>query len=101
MESRKSGDDLSINTMIRGSRGGGRGRGDHQDQYRDHRYEYEQHNTMVMVAMTVSTMTNAMVAADMVGAGAMPAKTPKEIVSIMDLEPMILVKYAAMWVTLD
>jgi hypothetical protein len=42
MESRKSGDGASVNTVTRGSRGGVRGHGDHQDQYRDHRYEYDQ-----------------------------------------------------------
>jgi hypothetical protein len=44
MESRKSGDGSSVNTVTRGGRGGGRGHGDQQDQYRDHRYEYEQRN---------------------------------------------------------
>jgi hypothetical protein len=41
MESRKSGDGSSINTATHGGRGGGRGHGDHQDQYHDHRYEYD------------------------------------------------------------
>jgi hypothetical protein len=41
MESRKSIDGPSVNTATRGGRGGGRGHGDHQDQYRDRRYEYE------------------------------------------------------------
>jgi hypothetical protein len=31
IESRKSGDGSSINTVTRGGRGGGRGRGDHQE----------------------------------------------------------------------
>jgi hypothetical protein len=44
MESRKSGDGSSVNTVTRGGRGGGRGRLDHQDQYRDCRYEYDQRN---------------------------------------------------------
>jgi histone deacetylase 1/2 len=44
MESRKSIDGLSVNTATGGSHGGGRGRGDHQDQYRDRRYDYEQRN---------------------------------------------------------
>jgi hypothetical protein len=42
LESRKSGDGASVNTVTRGGRGGGRGCGDHQDQYRDRRYEYDQ-----------------------------------------------------------
>jgi histone deacetylase 1/2 len=42
MESKKLGDGLSINTVTHGGRGGGRGHGDHQDQY--HRYDYEQRN---------------------------------------------------------
>jgi hypothetical protein len=44
MESRKSIDSSSGNTATRGGRGGARGRGDYQDQYRDGRYEYEQRN---------------------------------------------------------
>jgi hypothetical protein len=43
MESRKSGDGASVNTMTRGGHAGGRGRGKYQDQYRDHRAEYDQH----------------------------------------------------------
>jgi hypothetical protein len=39
MESRKSSDGLSVNTATRGGHGGGYGRGDHQDQYREHRYD--------------------------------------------------------------
>jgi hypothetical protein len=42
MESRKSSDGSSINTVTRGGRGSGHGRGDHQDQYR--RHEYDQRN---------------------------------------------------------
>jgi hypothetical protein len=37
MEYKKSGDVSLVNTVTRG----GRGRGDHQDQYHDHRYKYE------------------------------------------------------------
>jgi hypothetical protein len=40
MESKKSGDCSLVNTVTHGVRG----RGDHQDQYRDHWYEYEQRN---------------------------------------------------------
>jgi hypothetical protein len=40
LESRKLGDGSSINTVTHGGRGGGRGRGYHQEQY--HRYDYEQ-----------------------------------------------------------
>jgi hypothetical protein len=39
LESRKLVDRSSITTVTRGGRGGGRGRGDHEEQYR--RYEYE------------------------------------------------------------
>jgi hypothetical protein len=42
MESRKPSDGSSVNTATRGGRGGGRGCGDHQDQYREHRYDYDQ-----------------------------------------------------------
>jgi hypothetical protein len=42
MESRKSGDGASVNMVTRGGHGGGRGRENYQDQYRDHRVEYDQ-----------------------------------------------------------
>jgi hypothetical protein len=42
MKSRKSEDGSLINKVTHGGRGGGCGRGNYQDQYRDRRYEYEQ-----------------------------------------------------------
>jgi hypothetical protein len=57
--------------------------------------------TVVMVAMTATIMTNAIVVvADMVVVVAMTAETLKEIVPNMYLEPMILVIYVSRWVTL-
>jgi hypothetical protein len=47
MESRKSGDGALVNTVTRGGPGGGRGHGDHQDQYCDRRYEYDQRSGYV------------------------------------------------------
>jgi hypothetical protein len=44
MESKKSIDGSTVNSATRGGCGGGRGRGDHQDQYREHRYDYDQRN---------------------------------------------------------
>jgi hypothetical protein len=41
MESTKSSDGSSVNIATRGGRGGGYGCGDHQDQYREHRYDYD------------------------------------------------------------
>jgi hypothetical protein len=38
-ESRKSMDGSSVNSVTHGGPGGGRGRGDYQDQYHDHRYD--------------------------------------------------------------
>jgi hypothetical protein len=57
--------------------------------------------TVVVVAMTATIMTNAIVVvADMVVVVAMAAETLKEIVPNMYLEPMILVRYVSRWVTL-
>jgi hypothetical protein len=57
--------------------------------------------TMEMAAIIAATMINAMVAVvDIVGAVAMAAETLKEIVLIMDLEPVRFVKYASRRATL-
>jgi hypothetical protein len=44
MESGKSSDGSSVSSVTRGGCGGGRGCGDHQDQYRECQYDYDQCN---------------------------------------------------------
>jgi hypothetical protein len=101
MEFRKSIDGLSVNTATRGSRGGGRGRGDHQVSTVIVGTTVSSVTTIVMAAMT-TIMINAMVAmVDMEGAVAMAVDTLKEIAPIMGLALVILVKSVARQVTLQ
>jgi hypothetical protein len=101
MESKKSRDGSSINMVTRGGRGGGRGCGDYQDQYRDHRYEYEQRNNYGPGGYDRNNYDQCNGGRGRYGgAMAMAAKTLKETILTIHLEPMIPVRYVARWVTL-